>query len=159
MVRRLLAFGVALSLGAAPALAQGTKFPPITDKTTLTECSACHLAFPPQLLPARSWQALLGNLGSHFGQSATLAAQDQATVLAYLKAHAGDAPGTPGGATYLKGLQASTTPLRITETPYWKRWHGEVSKARFAQVKSPANCEACHKGAAKGQFTEAEEEE
>ena len=31
------------------------------------ECAACHTAYPPGLLPAASWQRLMGGLGKHFG--------------------------------------------------------------------------------------------
>ena len=41
---------------AAPRLAAYTQ-----------ECAACHLAYPPGLLPAASWQRLMGGLGKHFG--------------------------------------------------------------------------------------------
>ena len=155
----LLCAGIVLIAG--PAAAEGTRFPPIKDAATVKECSTCHMAYPPQLLPARSWQAILGNLGSHFGEDASVGAQENAAIVAYLTAHAADAKATSGGTRYLKGIAASATPLRITEIPYWRRWHSEVSAARFKspQVKSAANCEACHKGAAQGVFAEVEQEE
>jgi len=148
-------------LMAGPAAAEGTNFPPIKDATTATECSTCHIAYPPQLLPARSWQAILGNLGNHFGEDASVAAKDNAEIVAYLTAHAADAKATPGGTRYLKGIAATATPLRITETPYWRRWHSEVSAARFKspEIKSAANCAACHQGAEQGHFAEVEQEE
>ena len=36
------------------------------------ECAACHLAYPPGLLPAASWQRLMSNLPRHFGTDASL---------------------------------------------------------------------------------------
>jgi hypothetical protein len=47
------------------------------------------------------------------------------------------------------------TPLRITETYSWRRAHRkELWEDAFAKpnVKSKANCVACHKDAAKGNF-------
>lgn len=38
----------------------------VDDKTVLAECGDCHFAFPPVLLPARSWKKLMGNLKDHF---------------------------------------------------------------------------------------------
>ena len=139
--------GACLVLLAGPAVAEGTRFPPIKDAATAKECSTCHIAFPPQLLPARSWQAILGNLGNHFGEDASVAAKDNAEIVAYLTAHAADAKATSGGTRYLKGIATTATPLRITEIPYWRRWHSEVSAARFKspEVKSAANCVACHR--------------
>jgi hypothetical protein len=161
MLREFSIVGLLLCLGAAPTLAEGTHLPPITDKTVLKECSTCHMAFPPQFLPARSWQAIMAGLGSHFGEDASVAAQDNTTIVAYLTAHAADAPKTPGSARYMKGVAKTSTPLQITKMPFWLRWHNEISAARFAspQVKTAANCEACHKGAAKGVFAEVEQEE
>jgi len=34
------------------------------------ECAACHLRYPPGMLPAASWQRLMGNLPRHFGADA-----------------------------------------------------------------------------------------
>jgi hypothetical protein len=130
------------------------------DAATVKECSACHIVFPSQLLPARSWQAILDGLGNHFGEDASIADQDRQSIIAYLTAHAADGPATKGGARYMKGLGPTATPLRITETPYWSHKHDEISPARFKspQVKSAANCGACHQGADKGVFIEPEDD-
>ena len=99
---RLLAkplFAALLCLTAAgPALAEGgATVPPIDNAVVQKECGACHMAYAPQMLPTRSWQAIMGNLGDHFGENASLPAADGATILAYLVAHAGDAPSTANG--------------------------------------------------------------
>ncbi len=123
------------------------------DPTYAKECAACHMAFQPQFLPARSWTALMNDLGNHFGENATLDATTRQSILSYLQANAGDAHG--GYGRYLRGLPASQTPLRITETPYWIREHQkEVRPSAFLdpKVKSKANCVACHAGAAQGVY-------
>lgn len=152
----LALLGVMLGMSAGPAFAEGLQFPPITDPKTQQECSACHIAFPPQMLPARSWQALMDNLGQHFGEDASLAEAERKAITDYLRANAADGAGTRNAGFLIKGIAAADTPLRITETPYWKRKHREVSAAAFAnpKVKSPANCGACHTGAARGTFAE-----
>ena len=38
------------------------------------ECAACHLAYPPELLSAASWQRLMTRLPSHFGTDGYFAA-------------------------------------------------------------------------------------
>ena len=120
------------------------------DPTYAKECGSCHMAFQPQFLPTRSWTALMNNLGSHFGENATLDDATSRAILTYLEANAGDAGGY---GRYLRGLPASQTPLRITETPYWIREHqSEVRPAAFLdpKVKTKANCIACHAGAQQG---------
>ena len=36
------------------------------------ECTSCHLAFPPDLLPAASWWRILDNLTGHYGTDASI---------------------------------------------------------------------------------------
>jgi mono/diheme cytochrome c family protein len=146
------------SVGSAGA-EDGTTLPPIDHAATLSECSACHMAFPPQMLPARSWQKIMGGLADHFGEDASLAEPVRADILAYLTAHAADAPGTAQGPRFLRGLGADAVPLRITQMPFWARAHDEVSAGAFSApaVKSAANCVACHRTASKGEFVEPED--
>ena len=142
-----------------PARAEGgAMVPPIDNPVVQKECGACHMAYAPQMLPTRSWQAIMGNLGDHFGENASLPASDGTTILAYLVAHAGDAPSTANGRRFMRGIPADATPLRITDTRFWKRGHSEISTASFGapNVKSKANCVACHSGAAAGQSGEEE---
>ncbi len=141
------------------AHAEGGVFvPPVSDATVTKECGACHMVFPPQFLPARSWQKLMADLSSHFGEDASLADPARQTVTTYLVDHAADATGTKGGNRFLRGLSASATPLRISETPFWQNAHEEVSARQFASatVKTPANCVACHTAANRGDFSEPE---
>ena len=58
----------------------------------------------------------------------------------------------------MRGIPADATPLRITDTRFWIRGHSEISAADFAnpKVKSKANCVACHRSAAAGQYGEEE---
>ena len=139
----------------------GAIVPPIEHAATLKECGACHLAFPPQMLPARSWKKMMGDLANHFGESASLPEAARAEITAYLAANAGDAAIAKNGRRFLRGIDAAETPLRITETPFWQGVHEEVPNPYFtsAKVKTPANCAACHRAAAKGVFGEGGEEE
>ena len=160
LLPRSLFTAALLCLAAAgPARAEGgAMVPPIDNPVVQKECGACHMAYAPQMLPTRSWQAIMGNLGDHFGENASLPAADGATILAYLVAHAGDAPSTANGRRFMRGIPADATPLRITDTRFWKRGHSEISTASFGapNVKSKANCVACHSGAAAGQSGEEE---
>lgn len=98
-----------------------------TEPTTKKECGACHMAYPPNTLPAGSWRAIMSDLGNHFGDDASLNAATSQKITDYLVNNAG---GWGQG------------PLRITETRWFMSEHG---KRRFAnRTKSLANCTECH---------------
>jgi mono/diheme cytochrome c family protein len=142
--------------GALLALAAGIAIAPIAhadgDKHRRTallplyqqECASCHVAFPPGLLPASSWQALIDNLPRHFGVDASVDAATQKELATWLRANGAN--------------RAATRPPedRITRTDWFRREHREVSAANWqsAAVKSPANCAACHVTADQGEFNE-----
>jgi hypothetical protein len=143
-----LAFAAAaLALVAPRAMAQTTAAP---QAVMAKECGACHMVYPASQLPARSWTKLMGGLASHFGENAALDPATTQTITALLTANAGDVSGN----RRLRGLAASETPLRITETPGWIRSHRKITAAEYAtvKVKSRSNCIACHVGAAQGVF-------
>ena len=54
------------------------------------ECGSCHMVYPPELLPARSWTKIMGSLQDHFGDCAQLDAATQQHIHDYLVAHAAD---------------------------------------------------------------------
>lgn len=110
------------------------------------ECSACHMAYPPVMLPARSWQAIAGDLAHHFGEDASLDAATTAKISAYLVAHAAETANQ--GQRILQSVPADQVPLRITEMAWWRRAHYELPASAFSrpQVMSKSNCLACHRG-------------
>ncbi|WP_101341634.1 diheme cytochrome c [Cereibacter azotoformans] len=121
----------------------------VTDAATKTECSACHMAYPAALLPARSWRALMADLPNHFGEDASLDDRIRADIEAYLVANAADS----AGGRALRGVGATDTPLRISELPWFKREHSdEVTPRMLEKARSMANCAACHTGAERGSF-------
>ncbi len=65
----------------------------VTDPLTRTECSACHMAYPAALLPARSWTALMADLPNHFGEDASLDEASRGQIESYLVANAADSSG------------------------------------------------------------------
>jgi mono/diheme cytochrome c family protein len=111
-----------------------------------TECSGCHMAYPPGLLPAASWKKVMAGLDKHFGTDASLSVADNAEISAFLLANPSNR------------WTATTAPLRISESEWFKSKHssGEINPAiwKRASVKSPSNCSACHGGADKGVFDE-----
>jgi hypothetical protein len=111
-----------------------------------TECAACHVAYPPGMLPAASWQRLTTHLPNHFGADASLDAATVKEVSTWLSAHAATG----------RRAQESPPEDRITRSRWFTRQHDEVPAATWtrASVKSPSNCTACHTGADRGDFNE-----
>ncbi len=127
------------------------RYAPIKNPLVLKECAECHMAFSPQMLPAKSWNALMANLSNHFGEDASLDDQTRDAIKSYLVKNAADASWL--GGRFMRGLNKTSTPLRITETPYWIRQHKEDVPDRAwrdPKVKSKANCVACHPRAQQG---------
>jgi hypothetical protein len=101
------------------------------------------VAFPPRLLPAEAWQRIMGRLERHYGTDASLDKLTQEEIERFLVANAGRRP-----------VQAAEEP-RITETAWFRKEHDEVPSAlwRSANVKSAANCAACHTRADDGDYS------
>ena len=113
------------------------------------ECSACHLAYPPGMLPAPSWQRLMSTLPQHFGTDASLDAASVKQIGDWLQAHAARSSRAPRDG-------AAPPEDRITRSTWFLREHREVGAATWARasVKSPSNCAACHTRADQGEFSE-----
>lgn len=118
-----------------------------------TECTSCHMAYPPGLLPARSWTKMMGTLDNHFGEDATLDEATKKEVLDYLVRYSSDHTYSRRGTKILATI-GSTTPLRVTETNYFIRKHDEIADNVFKRkaIGSKANCLACHSGAEAGNY-------
>ncbi|PYF07405.1 cytochrome b [Rhodobacter viridis] len=128
---------------------------PVTqiDATTAAECGACHMAYPPSLLPAASWQALMAGLSDHFGEDASLPPATAAQIESWLTANAAETVQTLPARIFAR--TDAKAPFTLTETPAWKRIHGDLPEALFRAkpVASRANCAACHHDAATGRFS------
>lgn len=109
------------------------------------ECGSCHVAYPPQLLEAQGWRALMTGLDRHFGADASLDARTAAEINAWLERNAGT-----------RARLASVAEPRISATRWFRHEHDEVPASlwRSAGVKTPANCSACHRAAEKGDYSE-----
>jgi hypothetical protein len=149
----LLVLAAAVSL-VSPARAEGNEHQGRQQRSAAAtalplyaqECGACHLAFPAQLLPAASWQRLMGGLDKHFGVDASLDTAAAKPISAWLQHNAATSSQMAG----------SPPDDRITRSRWFVRQHDEVRAAvwKRASVHSPANCTACHAGAARGDFDE-----
>src|SRR5512143_40598 len=63
---------------------KGAGVAPVSNALYAKACGACHFAYPPGLLPARSWERLTANLSDHFGGNAELAPEDLKALTDYL---------------------------------------------------------------------------
>ncbi len=129
-------------------------FPPVADAQVKEECGSCHLAFSPSMLPARSWQRMMGDLQNHFGDDASIDPELAAKITDYLVANAADVGGQRRGEKLVRGVAAGSAPLRITELPKWVREHRKVPdwEWRHKEVRTRANCVACHADAERGYY-------
>lgn len=139
-----------LLLALAPALAaqagdHGAAVRVAWPKAYVQECAACHVAYPPGMLPAASWARLMGGLDRHFGTDASLDPQDVQRLGQWLQ----------GNADRRRATEAPPQD-RITRTPWFERKHRHIEAAtwRLPSVRSAANCMACHTGADQGRYSE-----
>jgi mono/diheme cytochrome c family protein len=140
----LVALGLAFAALSTAHADRGRGMPRDMPKAYMVECAACHTAYTPGLLPARSWQRIMAGLDRHYGTDASL---DDATVKqlsAWLQANAG---------TYKRVVEEPPED-RLTRSAWFERKHREVPSPvwKHASVKSAANCAACHPGADRGDF-------
>jgi len=130
---------------------EGQSLPRVANANWKTECASCHTLYHPGLLPERSWRKLMSGLDKHFGENASLDPPAQREITDFLVKHSARA-----GSKYAKSVPASATPLRMTETNWFKREHRELRAEVWKRPKvgSSSNCMACHKGAEQGDFSE-----
>ena len=118
----------------------------------LEECGSCHMAYPAQLLPSKSWHKVMQGLEDHFGENAELDAETTQAIENYLT----EASSASSYKKLFRNL-GDELPLRITELPYFVHEHDEIP-SRFIQgndkVSSLSQCNACHQNAERGQFDE-----
>ena len=121
------------------------------------ECSDCHMAYQPEFLPKRSWKKMMATLSDHFGTDATIDDNDSKMILKYLSSNAADTKRLYGDfRKFLRSIPKDKTPLRISEIPYFKKEHRKIPKKYIKQkeVKTFANCKACHQKADMGDYSE-----
>ena len=129
-----------------PAFADRMPLPANTPASYKAECTSCHMAFQPALLTAGDWRKTMNGLKDHFGTDATVDKAKQQEITSFLERNAGD----------VSKLGSAGDPPRITQTARFIRKHREISAKYWKdpRIKSAANCEACHRGAADGNYSE-----
>lgn len=91
------------------------------------------------------WRTLMWRLDQHFGDDASVNATAAAQISGYLESHASRLTGSE-----VRGLP------RVTQTRWFASKHCKVSPGTcdLPKVTTPANCGACHRGAAQGDCDE-----
>lgn len=129
----------------------------MNDKLYKDSCGECHFAYQAGLLPARSWEKMMlpKQLSDHFGEVADLDEGDRVAILNMLVENAADHSLYKRSTKINRSIDANSTPLRITETPYIKKKHKEMTDKYVKlnpKVKSLINCNKCHREIEKGIF-------
>ena len=144
IVRTLAAATLALSAVTAVHADSRNMLPSKALTAYTQECAACHMAFAPGFLPAKSWQNMMGNLDRHYGTDASLDAATVQQISTWLAANAG---------TYKRVAEAPPED-RMTRAAWFERKHRKIDPLvwKHTSVKSAANCMACHSKADKGNY-------
>jgi len=146
-----------LGLAVFSGLSMSHRTPPnapvsVVGTTYEANCTDCHMAYHPSLLPASSWVQIMATLDDHFGEDAWLPPDTVTEISAWLGAHSGEA--TDSKPALVFSQLNSARPMEITETPFWKRTHAHLPEDMFTTppVYARGNCAACHEDTKTGWF-------
>lgn len=148
-----------LSWIAASRAGNEARFPMPEAAQYREECGACHTAYAPGLLPARSWRKTMAELSEHFGEDAELEPAPRDAILNWLISAAADsAQANPLMRRIAAAIPAGEIPSRISTGPFFRYMHDEVPGAIWQRksIGSRSNCLACHPRANDGGYAEAE---
>jgi hypothetical protein len=128
---------------------------PVIDKKYQDECSECHFAYQPGLLPSKSWEVLLTPeaLHKHFGVNAELDNDTLKVIHAYAVANSAEKSWYKRSRKIAVATEEGPAPLRITELRYISLKHRDIPEKMIKGnkgVKSLSFCDKCHTQAAKG---------
>ena len=125
----------------------------MNNETFKQECGACHFAYQPGLLPSGSWESILNNLPSHFGEEVSLDQESKQIIGEYLRTNAAENSSAKRARKIVSSLNGQT-PLRITETPYIQEKHHDLDASIFSRqsIGSFSYCIACHTKAEQGNY-------
>jgi hypothetical protein len=130
---------------------------PVSSPLYKEECSSCHMAYSPGLLPARSWKKIMSGLENHFGDNAELDVETIKNISEFLITNSADNSEYRRSRKIMRSLSNSNVPIRISETPYIKNKHDEIPDRLIKgnkKVNSLANCNSCHTKAEQGLYSE-----
>lgn len=117
----------------------------------VNECGSCHTLYPPHALPKHSWISMMNDLENHFGDDASLEEKEHQNILNFLVQNSAETS-TQEMSFKISQSIGNNDIIAITHTNFWKHEHKSIPKEVFkhTQVKSKANCKACHSDIEKG---------
>jgi len=151
----LLIVGLGILSGAVAGARDNNRLPAVNNLTYMAHCGVCHTAYPPQLLPRRSWTRLIDGMEEHFGEFVELTRDQRKPIARYLLANAADQSKAALARRIMQSL-GDKTPLRISETAPIRDVHQNLAPETLARrsLRSTSNCTACHPRAEQGVFAE-----
>jgi len=129
--------------------------PKVNNATYQKNCSTCHFAYQPGLLPAGAWKSLLEKPDAHAGGPFSFNDKTRNEIKNYLIINSAENSGWEKSGKILSST-INETPVRISEISYIKRKHWGVRNSIFqrSSIGSRGNCIACHKSAESGLYDE-----
>ncbi len=126
---------------------------PVSNPVYKQSCGVCHFAYLSELLPSGSWKLILDNHGQYFGAETGVAGDNKQVILQYLSANSAEQSRAKRSRKIMKSIRGNL-PTRITDIPYIREKHDEVSSDTFRRksIGSFSNCNACHTTAEQGVF-------
>lgn len=114
----------------------------------VSECASCHILYPPNILPQKSWVAMMSDLENHFGDDASLSEKDNQEILTYLVNNSAENSTKEVSIKILQYAQKHSDKeiLAFSQTGFWKDTHLSIPENVFRQdtIKNKSNCKACH---------------
>ncbi|PLY09672.1 MAG: hypothetical protein C0625_00270 [Arcobacter sp.] len=123
----------------------------VQNELFVTECGSCHTLYTPNLLPKKSWRLIMSDLENHFGDDASLEKEDNISILNFLLKNSAEESTKEVSFKILDSIKNKDI-IAISDTVFWKHTHKDIPKTLFSheQIKSKANCKACHLDIEKG---------
>ncbi|MCG3691157.1 diheme cytochrome c [Aliarcobacter butzleri] len=93
----------------------------------------------------------MADLENHFGDDASLDVQTNKNILDFLIKNSAENSSYKANWNFLNSINNQDI-IALSQTSYWKRKHRKIPEKVFEnpQVKSKANCKACHSDIEKG---------
>ncbi len=158
--QQILTYAVAVAfLSGASWVQAGGKYrvEAVSNQQYQDECGACHFAYQPGLLPARSWRKLMDNLADHFGENAEFDEADRLVLLAYLEKNSADKSGSYLSRKVMRSLPRKGTVMKISKLGFMAHEHDEIPRRLFKDsLQGLTNCNDCHQRAEQGSYNERE---
>lgn len=93
----------------------------------------------------------MGDLENHFGDDASLSVEDTKNILEFLLQNSAETSTMQASLSFLNSI-GNKDIIAMSETNYWKKKHSDIPEELFKhqEIKSKANCKACHSDIEKG---------